>query len=54
MRAAGADADIESVNVVAEMCLTMLDDIAIELSKMEKEWREEKEGQKDEKQKKKI
>ena len=43
------DAETESINVAADMCMTILDEVAIYVEGIENEWREKKRGAKDEK-----
>lgn len=37
----GNRADMQSVNIASEMCLTMLDELMAEINKIEQEWREQ-------------
>lgn len=48
MRAANSDAEIESMNVAADMCMTMCDEIAIHLSRIEQEWKKEQDQKEEE------
>ena len=43
------DAGTESINVAADMCMTMLDEVAICMEGIENEWREKERGATDEK-----
>ena len=48
MRAANIDAEIESMNVAADTCMTMCDEVAIHLSRIEQEWKKEQDRKKEE------
>lgn len=48
MRAANIDVEIESMNVAADMCMTMCDEVAIHLSRIEQERKKEQDRKKEE------
>ena len=43
------DAETGNINVAADMCMTMLDEVAICMESIENEWKEKERGAKDEK-----